>query len=75
MWRSCISDQVIERVLAALAQSCGLEKPSPAWWVNFRVIDEGSWGSSGGALSVLPLLESGVFTEERAEAVRAALGA
>jgi hypothetical protein len=40
--------EVIERVLAALAAACGLEKSSPAWWVNFRVIDEGSWGSSGG---------------------------
>ena len=39
------------------------------------VIDEGSWGSSGGVLSILPLLESGVFTEERVKAVRAALGA
>jgi hypothetical protein len=39
------------------------------------VIDEGSWGSSGGVLSVLPLLERGVFTGERAKAVRAALGA
>ncbi|MGC0340008.1 tautomerase family protein [Streptomyces sp. SLBN-8D4] len=74
-WQPDVRGQVIERVLAALAESCGLEKPSPTWWVNFRVIDEGSWGSSGGALSVLPLLESGVFTEERAKAVRAALGA
>ncbi|MFJ7335836.1 hypothetical protein ACIQUU_21630 [Streptomyces sp. NPDC101116] len=45
-----------------------------AWWVNFRVIDEGSWGSSGGVLSILPLLESGVFTQDRVKAVRAALG-
>ncbi|MDQ0688975.1 phenylpyruvate tautomerase PptA (4-oxalocrotonate tautomerase family) [Streptomyces achromogenes] len=74
-WQPDVRGQVIERVLAALAESCGLEKPSPTWWVNFRVIDEGSWGSSGGVLSVLPLLESGVFTEERAKAVRAALGA
>ncbi|WP_425248014.1 tautomerase family protein [Streptomyces sp. NEAU-NA10] len=74
-WQRDVRAEVIERVLAALAVACGLEKPSPAWWVNFRVIDEGSWGSSGGVLSILPLLESGVFTEERAEAVRAALGA
>ncbi|MEU0026183.1 tautomerase enzyme [Streptomyces sp. NPDC006335] len=74
-WQRDVRAAVIERVLAALAAACGLEKPSPAWWVNFRVIDEGSWGSSGGVLSVLPLLDSGVFTEERAEAVRAALGA
>lgn len=74
-WQREVRAEVIERVLAALAKACGTEKPSPAWWVNFRVIDEGSWGSSGGVLSVLPLLDSGVFTQERAEAVRAALGA
>ncbi|MFF0156901.1 4-oxalocrotonate tautomerase family protein [Streptomyces sp. NPDC005263] len=73
-WQREVRAEVIERVLAALAAACGLEKPAPAWWVNFRVIDEGSWGSSGGVLSVLPLLESGVFTEERVKAVRAALG-
>ncbi|MGW2639915.1 alpha/beta fold hydrolase [Streptomyces sp. NPDC001348] len=39
-----------------------------------RVIDEGGWGSYGGVLSILPLLESGVFAEERVKAVRAALG-
>lgn len=73
-WRQDVRAQVIERVLAALADACGLERPSPAWWVNFRVIDEGSWGSSGGVLSVLSLLGSGVFTEEKVNAIRAALG-
>ncbi|MEU0192410.1 tautomerase enzyme [Streptomyces afghaniensis] len=72
-WQPEVRVEVIERVLAALAAACGLEKPAPAWWVNFRVIDEGSWGSSGGVLSILPLLQSGVFTEERVKAVRAAL--
>jgi phenylpyruvate tautomerase PptA (4-oxalocrotonate tautomerase family) len=74
-WQREVRAEVIERVLAALATACGLDTPAPAWWVNFRVIDEGSWGSSGGVLSVLPLLESGVFTEERVKAVRAALEA
>lgn len=37
--------------------------------------DEGSWGSLGGVLSVLSLLDTGVFAPEKAEAVRAALGA
>jgi phenylpyruvate tautomerase PptA (4-oxalocrotonate tautomerase family) len=73
-WRQEVRTQVIERVLAAMADACGLDKPSPAWWVNFRVIDEGSWGSSGGVLSVLSLLGSGVFTEEKVKAIRAALG-
>ncbi|UNZ18215.1 MULTISPECIES: hypothetical protein [unclassified Streptomyces] len=74
-WRQEVRTAVIERLLAALADACGLAKPSPAWWVNFRVIDEGSWGSSGGVQSILSLLESGVFTEEKAKAIRAALGA
>ncbi|MFJ8110132.1 4-oxalocrotonate tautomerase family protein [Streptomyces sp. NPDC096132] len=74
-WRPEVRAEVIERVLAAMAEACGLEAPLPTWWVTFRVIDEGSWGSSGGVLSVLSLLDSGVFTEEKAEAVRAALGA
>ncbi|MFJ7295779.1 tautomerase family protein [Streptomyces collinus] len=74
-WQPEVRAEVIERVLAALAAACGLDEPAPGWWVNFRVIDEGSWGSSGGVLSVLPLLRSGVFTEERVKAVRAALGA
>ncbi|MET7730057.1 tautomerase family protein [Streptomyces sp. NPDC005402] len=72
-WQPDVRAEVIERILAALAAACGLEKPAPAWWVNFRVIDEGSWGSSGGVQSILSLLRSGVFTEDRAEAVRAAL--
>ena len=74
-WRQEVRAEVIERVLAAMAAACGLAEPSPAWWVTFRVIDEGSWGSRGGVLSVLSLLDSGVFTEEKAKAVRAALGA
>ncbi|MEH0474785.1 tautomerase enzyme [Streptomyces sp. B21-097] len=74
-WRQEARTAVVERVLAAMADACGLPQPSPTWWVNFRVIDEGSWGSGGGVLSVLSLLDSGVFTEEKAEAIRAALGA
>ncbi|WP_329544389.1 tautomerase enzyme [Streptomyces sp. NBC_01356] len=74
-WRQEVRTQVIERLLAALAEACGLSAPAPAWWVNFRVIDEGSWGSSGGVLSVLSLLGSGVFTEEKIKAIRTALDA
>ncbi|MDQ0585756.1 hypothetical protein [Streptomyces rishiriensis] len=35
---------VVERVLAALAAACGLDRPASGWWADFRVIDEGSWG-------------------------------
>ncbi|MFD6995910.1 4-oxalocrotonate tautomerase family protein [Streptomyces mirabilis] len=74
-WRREVRAEVIERILAALAEACGLPEPSPAWWVNFRIIDEGSWGSSGGVLSVLSLLDSGVFTEEKIKAIRTAIDA
>ncbi|KND26149.1 hypothetical protein [Streptomyces acidiscabies] len=65
--------EVIARLLAALTEACGLAEPSPAWWVNFRVIDEGSWASGGGVTSILSLLATGVFTEEKAKAIRAAI--
>ncbi|MFI7299586.1 hypothetical protein [Streptomyces sp. NPDC050121] len=74
-WRQEVRTQVMERLLAAMADACELAEPSPAWWGDFRVIDEGSWGSRGGALSVLSLLDTGVFTEEKAKAIRARLGA
>jgi phenylpyruvate tautomerase PptA (4-oxalocrotonate tautomerase family) len=74
-WRREVRAEVVERVLAAMTEACGLTEPSPAWWVNFRVIDEGSWGSSGGVLSILSLLGSGVFTEEKIKAIRTAIGA
>ncbi|MFM9556015.1 MULTISPECIES: tautomerase family protein [Streptomyces] len=74
-WRREVRAEVVERILAALAEACGVARPSPSWWVTFRVVDEGSWGSGGGVLSVLSLLDSGVFTREKAEAIRTALGA
>lgn len=69
-WPQAVRSQVIANVLAAMAQACGQAEPSAAWWVNFRVIDEGSWGSRGGVLSILDLLASGVFTAERAAEIR-----
>ncbi|MFD4603856.1 4-oxalocrotonate tautomerase family protein [Streptomyces sp. NPDC058464] len=72
-WSDEVRGEAIRRVLAAMTEACGLPEPSPTWWVNFRVIEEGAWGSRGGVLSILDLLGSGVFTEERAEAIRAAL--
>jgi phenylpyruvate tautomerase PptA (4-oxalocrotonate tautomerase family) len=73
-WDNDVRAQAIERVLTALADACGTGAPSPAWWVNFRVIDDGSWGSRGTVLSILDLLDTGVFTPERAQAVRDAIG-
>ncbi|MGY2875502.1 phenylpyruvate tautomerase PptA (4-oxalocrotonate tautomerase family) [Marmoricola sp. URHA0025 HA25] len=73
-WGRPTRADVIERILAAMSEALGLIEPSPAWWVNFRVIDDGSWASSGGVLSILDLLDTGVFSTERASAIRAALG-
>jgi phenylpyruvate tautomerase PptA (4-oxalocrotonate tautomerase family) len=71
-WPDPVRKQVIENVLAAMAKACGMTEPSPAWWVTFRVIDEGSWGSRGRVLSIRELLASGVFTAERIEEIREA---
>jgi phenylpyruvate tautomerase PptA (4-oxalocrotonate tautomerase family) len=72
-WDRPTRAEVIERLLAALTAACGTSQPSPAWWVNFRVIDDGSWASSGTVLSILDLLDTGVFTAPRANAIRLAL--
>lgn len=74
-WRREVRAEVIERVQAAMSAACGVPEPSPTWWVTFRVVDEGSWGSGHGVLSVLSLLDNGVFTEEKATAIREAVGA
>lgn len=70
-WPQAVREQVIRNILAAMAEACGMSEPAPAWWVMFRVIDEGSWGSRGGVLSILDLLASGVFTPERVTAIKA----
>jgi phenylpyruvate tautomerase PptA (4-oxalocrotonate tautomerase family) len=72
-WDRPTRTEVIERVLAAMADACEVSAPSAAWWVNFRVIADGSWASSGGVLSILDLLGTGVFTTERVQAIREAL--
>ena len=75
-WPQPVRKQVIENTLAAMTKTkaCGLTKPSPSWWVTFRVIDEGSWGSRAGVLSIFDLLASGVFSAERVTEIRRALG-
>lgn len=70
-WPKPLRRQVIERVLAAMSEACGMDVPSPGWWMTFRVVDDGSWGSRGTVLSILDLLGSGVFTPPRAEEIRA----
>ncbi|AWL96414.1 MULTISPECIES: tautomerase family protein [Bradyrhizobium] len=72
-WPAEVRAEVIRNVLARLAEACGMQTPAPTWWVNLEVIDEGSWGSRGGVLSILQLLESGVFTPERIKAIRGAI--
>ncbi|MDM7489351.1 hypothetical protein QT969_13785 [Rhodococcus sp. CSLK01-03] len=71
-WSQSVRTAVIERVFAALSAAMRVEAPAPTWWVNFRVIDEGSWGSRGGVLSIHSLLDQGVFTAEKAAAIRRA---
>lgn len=74
-WPAEVRERVIRNVLEQLAKACDIPKPSPTWWVTFRIIDEGSWGSRGGVLSILQLLDSGAFTEDRANAIRQAIPA
>ncbi|WP_433679394.1 tautomerase family protein [Nocardia sp. CA-119907] len=74
-WTREVRKDVIERILAALTEATGVRTPSPTWWINFRVIEEGSWGSRGGVLSILDLLGSGVFTEDKAAGIRAHIAA
>ena len=74
-WPRQVRERVIRGVLARLAEACEMPKPSPTWWVTFQIIDEGSWGSRGGVLSILQLLDSGAFTAERIKAIREVIAA
>jgi phenylpyruvate tautomerase PptA (4-oxalocrotonate tautomerase family) len=71
-WPPDVRRRVIENVLRRLADACGMPAPSPTWWVHFQVIDEGSWGSRGSVLSILDLLDTGVFSAARATEIRSA---
>lgn len=74
-WSTAVRAEVIARIFAALTDALDMDAPSPTWWINFRVIEEGSWGSRGGVLSILDLLELGVFSEEKKAAIRNAIAA
>lgn len=69
-WPQPVRSQVIENLLAALCAATGHSDAPGSWWVNFRTIDEGSWGTRGGVLSVHDLLESGVFTDQKISEIR-----
>jgi phenylpyruvate tautomerase PptA (4-oxalocrotonate tautomerase family) len=70
-WPVEVRAEAINAVLAAMAAACDMAAPSPTWWVAFRIVEEGSWGSRGGVLSILDLLETGAFTPAKAAQIRA----
>lgn len=74
-WTREDREAVIRNIFAALTDALGMDAPSPAWWINFRIIDEGNWGSRGGVLSFGDLLDQSgaAFPPERAAAIRTAL--
>jgi hypothetical protein len=74
-WTREDREAVIRNVFAALTEALGMKAPSPGWWINFRIIEEGCWGSRGGVLSFHDLLDQGgaAFPPERAAAIRTAL--
>ena len=74
-WTRGDREAVIRNIFAALAEALGMKAPSPSWWINFRVIEEGNWGSRGGVLSFNDLLDQGAaaFPPDRAAAIRTAL--
>ncbi|WP_339296955.1 tautomerase enzyme [Paenibacillus sp. FSL R5-0623] len=69
-WPNDVRKEVIENILRSLTTILEVPEPSPSWWVSFQVIEDGSWGSSGGVLSILDLLKSGVFTDEKIKAIQ-----
>lgn len=69
-WPNEVRKEVLENIIGSLTKILEVPEPSPTWWVSFQVIEEGSWGSRGGVLSILDLLDSGVFTEDKIKAIR-----
>lgn len=70
-WPQSVRTAVINNLYAALRAATGAEQASPGWWVNFRVIDEGSWGSRGGVLSIHDILDPRAFTSSKIDAIKA----
>lgn len=73
-WSREARGQVIRNVFNALCVALGVDTAPPTWWINFRVIDDGSWGSSGDVLSILDLVDMDAFTPDRAASIHAAFG-
>jgi phenylpyruvate tautomerase PptA (4-oxalocrotonate tautomerase family) len=74
-WTREDREAVMRNIFAALTEALSMKAPSPGWWINFRIIEEGCWGSRGGVLSFHDLLDQGgpAFPPERAAAIRTAL--
>lgn len=68
-WTKTVRKSVIENIANALADVSGIDKPLNSWKSTFQVIDEGSFGTGPGVLSILSLLESGVFSAEKKSSV------
>jgi phenylpyruvate tautomerase PptA (4-oxalocrotonate tautomerase family) len=73
-WSASDRGRVIANVGPALSAALEIDAPLPTWWVLFRTVDEGSWGSGGSVVSVLDLVDTGLFTPARAEQIREAIG-
>ncbi|WP_420469907.1 hypothetical protein [Brevundimonas sp. FT23042] len=74
-WPRQVRASVIANIFEALTAALDQSAPSSEWWVTFRVLEDGSWGSRAAPLSILDLLDTGVFTPTRVAEIRAALEA
>lgn len=70
-WPEADRAAVIRAAFAALEKALG--PPSAGWWINFRTIDEGSWGLRTKPLSILELVETGLFSDAKAQKIRDAV--
>lgn len=69
-WTKDVRSKVLSNIANALATVSGIPEPLNSWKVTLQVIDEGSWGTGKGVLSIFDLFASGVFTQEKMDAIR-----
>ena len=69
-WSKEVRATVLENIANALAEVSGGPEPLNSWKVTLQIIDEGSWGTGKGVLSIFDLFSSGVFTPEKMNAIR-----